>query len=374
MKLALVVPGGFDRSGRERVIPALLWLIERLARRHEVWGITLHQYPQPGQYPLLGATILNLGEAAGHLVGLRLWTRLWRMLAAFRAAAWKPDVLHAFWAGESGLLAVLAGRLLSIPVVVSLGGGELVWLPEIGYGGQGSWRSRVQIGWSLRGAQAVTAGSQYALGPLGRLCPRALWVPLGVDAALFNGSTRRPAGPPWRLLHVGSINRVKDPFLLLQALRQVVERLPQVRLDWVGEDTLGGQVQALAHELGLGDHVHFHGFRPLDEIIPLYRQAHLYVQSSHHESQGVAVCEAAAAGVPSVGTAVGLVAELAPELAVAVPAGDAGALAHAILELLADTPRREALGLAAQSWARLHDAGWTAAQFEALYQQVRSRS
>jgi hypothetical protein len=36
MRIALVVPGGVDRSARERVIPALLWLIERLARRESM--------------------------------------------------------------------------------------------------------------------------------------------------------------------------------------------------------------------------------------------------------------------------------------------------------------------------------------------------
>jgi glycosyltransferase involved in cell wall biosynthesis len=79
------------------------------------------------------------------------------------------------------------------------------------------------------------------------------------------------------------------------------------------------------------------------------------------------VCEAAAAGVPAVGTAVGIVAELAPEAALAVPVGDAEALAGGIVALLQDPARREALGRAAQAWAHTHDAGWTAAQFESLY-------
>ena len=33
MKIALVVPGGVDRSGTRRVIPIILWLIERLVRQ-----------------------------------------------------------------------------------------------------------------------------------------------------------------------------------------------------------------------------------------------------------------------------------------------------------------------------------------------------
>ena len=47
MKLAIVTPGGVDESGTERVIPAFLWLIERLARRHDVHVFALSQEPRP---------------------------------------------------------------------------------------------------------------------------------------------------------------------------------------------------------------------------------------------------------------------------------------------------------------------------------------
>ena len=39
------------------------------------------------------------------------------------------DALHAFWATEAGALAAVAGRLLRIPTIVSLAGGELANLP-----------------------------------------------------------------------------------------------------------------------------------------------------------------------------------------------------------------------------------------------------
>jgi hypothetical protein len=36
-----------DESGTERVIPAFLWFIERLARRHDVHVFALAQEPHP---------------------------------------------------------------------------------------------------------------------------------------------------------------------------------------------------------------------------------------------------------------------------------------------------------------------------------------
>src|SRR5262249_14161560 len=202
----------------------------------------------------------------------------------------------------------------------------------------------------LRLASAVTAGSSYALRPLaGRVAAQR--VPLGVDRARFAAPVERAAGPPWRLLHVGSINRVKDQTTLLRALRLLVEQEAQVHLDWVGEDTLDGALRRLCGELGLAEHVTFHGFRPSDAVAPLYRAAHLHLLSSRHESQAVVVGEAAAAGVPTVGTAVGVVAELAPWAAWAVPVGDADGLAGGALALLRDPAGRLHIGLAAQELA-----------------------
>jgi glycosyltransferase involved in cell wall biosynthesis len=221
-------------------------------------------------------------------------------------------------------------------------------------------------------AQIVTAGSYYARAPLAGAGREVHWLPLGVDIRLFDAPVERPGGPPWRLLHVSSINRVKDPDTLLHAMRLVADRQPDLQLDWVGVDTLSGMAQRLAASLGLADRVHFHGFRPVDEIGPLYRRAHVYVQSSLHESQGVAVCEAAAAAVPTVGTAVGLVAEWAPDAALAVPVGDPRALAEGVLELLDNPSQRESIGRRAQVWVRAHDADWTAAQFEALYASTQA--
>jgi glycosyltransferase involved in cell wall biosynthesis len=294
-----------------------------------------------------------------------------QLIAALTALPVKPDVLHALWIGGTGLMTSLAGRLLRIPTVLTVWAGELVWLPQICYGGQGRWRQRQQLDLALRWATTVTVGSRYVERQLPAWRHPAHWLPLGVDATRFAAPVGRSAGPPWRLLHVASINQVKDPYTLLQTMKLVNEQAPGVHLDWIGEDTLQGKIQRHALALGLGNVITFHGFQPTDRVSALAWQAHLYVQSSLHEGQGVSVLEAAAAGVPTVGSAVGLVAELAPHAALAVPVADPQALAGGILRLLANPAEREAFGQAAQHWANIYDADWTATACETLYARLR---
>jgi glycosyltransferase involved in cell wall biosynthesis len=167
------------------------------------------------------------------------------------------------------------------------------------------------------------------------------------------------------------MSRVKDQATLLHGLRRAVDLLPDIRLDVVGGDTLGGEVQALATRLGLEGHVTFHGARPADQLPAFYRRSHLFVLSSRHEASGIAALEAAACGVPTVGTMVGYVADWSPDRACGVSVGGAEALGDEIVELLRDAPRRRRMAEAARAWAAAHDAHWTAARFEELYRELR---
>jgi glycosyltransferase involved in cell wall biosynthesis len=369
MKIGLIVPGGVDRSGRVLVIPVLLALIERLARNHKVVVVSLDPNTKPSEYELLGARVVNLGlTKAQHLSWMAV--TLGKLMSALRAAGGGFDLLHAFWTFPQGTVGVAAGSLLRIPVVVSIGGGELVWLPTIHYGGMRTLRSRITMSATLRMASAVSGPSTYVTRDATRIRPDIQWIPTGVDTTIFRGSIKRTCGAPWNLVQVAGLNKVKDQETLLRAVRQVVTVCPHIALDCIGVDVLNGRVQALAHDLGIADLVRFHGVLAVDEITPFYHKAHLFVQSSLHESMGAAVLEASAAGVPIVGTNVGIVAEMAPRAAVAVPVSDPGALAKGILELLNDFRRRESLALAAQNFACTYDADWTVAQFEAIYRRL----
>ncbi|WP_445146802.1 glycosyltransferase family 4 protein [Dyella sp. Tek66A03] len=363
MKLALVIPGGVDRSGEFRVIPALLALIERLARTHDVHVFALHQEGAAGSWELVGATIHNIGDG---------WTRL-RAIAAIRAEHRRVpfDLVHAIFSGSCSLIAVAAAKLLRLPSLVHIAGGELVALHEIDYGGRQHWKGRLREAWVLRGADVITAASAPIIDSLQALGLNARRVPLGVDLRSWPPlAPRRRGDGPARLIHVASLNRVKDQPTLLLALAALVEAGLAFQMDIVGMDTLQGEMQQLASQLGLERCVRFLGFKTQRELRPMMESADLLVMSSLHEAGPLVLLEAAVAGVPAVGTAVGHFAEWAPAAACAVPVGDSAALAEAIQKVLADEVLRLQLAVAAQRRAVLEDADCTAQTFETLYRQL----
>lgn len=362
MKIALVVPGGVDRGGEERVIPAFLALIERLARRHEVHVFALRQEAAAGEWPLAGARVHNIGDG---------WTRL-RAIRAIRAEHRRApfDAIHALFSGSCSLVAVAAARSLRARSLVHIAGGELVALPDIDYGGRRRWISRLREALVLRAAGTVTAASAPILASLRELGIAAERVPLGVDLCAWPPSAprRRGAGPA-KLLHVASLNRVKDQPTLLRALALLAGRGHAFTADFVGVDTLHGEMQALATELGLDDRVRFAGFRTQRELRPMLASADLLVMASRHEAGPLVALEAAIAGVPTAGTAVGHLVEWAPEAASIAPVGDPAALADAIAHLLDDEELRMRMATNAQRIAIREDADSTAQAFEALYRQ-----
>jgi glycosyltransferase involved in cell wall biosynthesis len=369
MRIALITPGGVPRAGDPPGFAYLLALIERLARRHDLHVFALHQGPQPERYALMGARVYT-GGAHGPERRRAYRRVLGDLLREHRRRSF--DVVHAMWLVPPGMLAAIARVRMRRPVLVHVAGGELVAMPDIGYGWRVSRRGRLWTRLALAGATRISAASLPVLDQIARLGYQADRIPFGVDLARWPPRApraRRP-GAPARLLHIGNLNPVKDQATLLQAAAALARQGVDFQLDVAGLDTTGGAVPALATRLGLDDRVRFHGFLPAARLRPLVDTADLLVMSSRHEAGPFALLEAAVAGVPAVGTAVGHFQEWTPHAAGAVPPADAEALAREVARLLSDEPRRLAIAAEAQRRAVAEDADWTAGRVEAVYGEM----
>ena len=366
MKIAIVVTGGLHPSGVEQVVPSWLELFASLAGEHEVHAFVLKHLPHAQSYQLRGFTVHDLGRPAAAF-GL---TRMVQERALIRELnVHGPfDVIHGIWGDPAAQLAARLGRQFGTPSIATFDSGEFESLPAIEYGSQRSNRGRAAI------AEAVTATrthvcTRFMAKKAERFGARPAIIPL----TTVHGAMRpraRPPQAPLAILQVASLSRVKNQVLLIEALALLDPAIVS-RVDFVGEDTLDAILQRRAADMSVADRVRFHGFKPQRELVSFYGGADVYVQTSLHEAAGVSVLEAAAAGLPVIGTRAGYVADWAPRRAVAVDA-DAAELAAALTALHADAISATAMAARAQKWSTANNVAAMAAKFDALYRDAAS--
>jgi glycosyltransferase involved in cell wall biosynthesis len=149
------------------------------------------------------------------------------------------------------------------------------------------------------------------------------------------------------LTFVGRLVRIKRVDVLLRAFTHARTKGASVRLAIVGDGSLRLELEKLAADLGVADHVWFGGYR--SEMLPVAAGSDIAVLTSDNEGTPVSLIEAGAAGRPAVATRVGGVPDVVtPATGLVEPAGDPRALGEGIVRLALDHDLRRAMGQAAR--------------------------
>lgn len=177
-------------------------------------------------------------------------------------------------------------------------------------------------------------------------------------------------GIPADALVVGCIARltpVKDHATLLRAIHKLVRKWSQLHVVLVGDGEIRADLEELAAELDISEHVHFTGLQPHEPN--LHHIFDVSVLTSLTEGFPNSLVEAMAAGRPVVATAVGgNVDAVRPETGFLVPAGEPAELASAIERLLSDDSLRLRMGAAGRDVAqREYHAASVIPRLEQLY-------
>jgi glycosyltransferase involved in cell wall biosynthesis len=301
--------------------------------------------------------VLSIPRYAKALDGLLYFVSLSAFVARLRRR-FPFDLIDAHFAYPDGMAAVLLGRVIGVPVTVTLRGTE-VPLSRFHL-------RRVQMRWALERASRVIAVSEslraVATG-LGMPPSRIVVIPNGVDAERFRpldrAEARRQLGLPADrpiVISVGSLSARKGHQRVLQALPLVVRQRPDTLYLVVGgsgpEGDTGPLLRRVARQLGVEGHVQLAGPRPHEEIPIWLAAADLFCLASTNEGCANALMEAIACGKPVVTTPAGGNTEIAsdPRWCALVEADDIAGLSQAILTGL-DVHRDPE---EARAWARAH--------------------
>lgn len=215
-------------------------------------------------------------------------------------------------------------------------------------------------GYLLRRADrlvAVSPAIAEALRAQGYAAARVAMIANGIDAERFERPRQRWPGLPETGVVVGAVGRLireKGLFVLLEAARAVVAKAPETCFLLVGEGPDGDELRRAAAEAGLGAHFVFAGAQ--SEMPAVYASMDVLAQPSFREGMPMTVLEAMAAGLPVVASRIGAMPELLEPAACGLvcPAGDAGALAAALLRLVNDTALAQRMGAAGRAHLRAH--------------------
>lgn len=370
-RIAMFMPGGVGDVNSPVHIPALVNLVIRLSRRFD---ITVYSVIKPDD----NRGTFSCGDAKVKFINARyddhIMKRLFHFFMDFRHdhSQQRYDLVHGFWGLPCGFIAAVSGKIFGLPSIVSLQGGEAGSLRDIEYGDMRSQPLRAMTLWTMNNATTVTALTRFQLNQLLRFGFRrddVAIIPHGVDRKFFVTARRRHPEPPYRFLHVGNLNHVKDQMTLLKAFHRITQRVDAL-LRIIGPDYLNGSIQQLQDEFLLEDKVEFLGHIPQSELPQHYAWADIFLLTSRYEAQGVVVAEAFASGTVVCGTNVGLIHDCDGDCTIAVGVGDDESLARTVFELLKDHIRYTTYQSNALEWSTQHDADWTAMEFVRLYDRL----
>jgi len=167
-----------------------------------------------------------------------------------------------------------------------------------------------------------------------------------------------PPGAPW-FIYVGGFNPHKRVDLILRAHAVLArESTPAPHLVLVGTRTAdvfhgeGDKLDAIIREAGTGELVHWTGFVPDENLVPLASGAVASLLPSECEGFGLPAVEAAACGTPVIATTESPLPELLEGGGIFVRPGDLAALEAAMRRMLRDPAARNAMAQCALQRAR----------------------
>jgi len=217
------------------------------------------------------------------------------------------DCIDAHFIYPDGTAAMLLGKVLGLPVVVSARGTDINLFPTFGL-------IRPMIRWTLRkasGVIAVSASLKQVMLEMGLPSDRIRVIGNGIDPARFRPvdpqEARKhlniPEGGP-TIVSVGSLIPRKGFQYLIPAFAEILPRFRDAKLYIIGEGDYRPELQELVEKLGVRDRVCFVGNRPNEELKFWFSAAQVSCLVSSREGWPNVLQESLACGTPVVATRV----------------------------------------------------------------------
>ena len=269
----------------------------------------------------------------------------------------RPSLIHAHF-GIEGVSALQVAMQLKIPLVTTFHGFDATLKTHVMLGSPAWFRYPLLRRKLAREGGLFLCASSFIRQKLleaGFPESRTHTHYIGVDCQSIRPRADFEERP--LILHVARLVEVKGTRYLLRAFAAVARKYPRVQLLIIGDGPLRRQLQALTASLGVRERVEFLGAVPHGAVLSWMRKAAMLVlpgirtATGREEGLGMVLLEAAATGVPIIGSRVGGIPEciLDGRTGFLVPERDANALAQRLSQLLESPGKRYQMGAAGRA-------------------------
>jgi glycosyltransferase involved in cell wall biosynthesis len=177
------------------------------------------------------------------------------------------------------------------------------------------------------------------------------------------------------ILYVGSEQPRKNVPFILEALKQLKRKIPEIKFLKIGAPQVSGareKLLELIEMLSLQEEVIFVGYVSENDITKYYNAADLFVYPSLYEGFGMPPLEAMACGTPVVTSNVTSLPEVVADSAITIDPHNIDAFVNAMYDVLTDEKLRETMINKGLKRAQLFNWEKSAKEMRRVYEQLNS--
>ncbi|MEK9628636.1 MAG: glycosyltransferase [Nitrospinota bacterium] len=292
----------------------------------------------------------------------------------------KFDLIHCHWVIPQGFFCAFIKLFRNIPYLLTAHGGDV-------YSFKGIPGIKTFIKFALKHSEGCTVNSQATRDQILKSQRNAnvKIVPMGVDLSQFHkGNFNQEIKNSMRpdnllLLGVGRLAEKKGFNYLIEAMPQIIKKIPNVRLIIIGFGPQKEKLEKQVQELNLESYVSLIGGKTGKELRDWFATADIFIGPSiitadgDTEGQGVVFLEAMASGTPVIASDVGGIKDVVRDghSGLLVPGKNPQAIADRTVELANNKELQETL---IQNAIELANSGYSwersAQTFFNLYQEA----
>ena len=297
-----------------------------------------------------------------------------------RVKRFKPDIIHTQLFFALGLEALIASKILKVPIVGTnhTSVQEFVRYSPI--------RSRTienllirYVSWFYEKCTLVTMPSKSVINEMRQFgfSGECRIISNPIDTKTFSPSSRKTnlknklGFSKFTVIHAGRLARERKIDVIIKAIAASKQIIPEIELIIAGGGSYEKELRFLARSLGVENSIKFLGVLSKPALAEAYNASEIFAITSTADTQSLVMMQAMACGIPVIGVNARALPEyIRPENGILIEPGDVKALTEKIIFLHKHKNIQKKLGDGARAYSIRFSAPEIAQQWEKIYEKV----